>query len=137
MPEETTTIEITRSDRDRLNHLRRYPREPYRTVVRRLLDRGEDAEPLSPETIADIQASLDDIRRGEFVAHEELKRDPGVLSEVLARLLKEGPAQAQTPPREAVVRIIRALELLGQLPRHLRAHLRPRAPPPPRRPELA
>ena len=75
MPEETTTIEITRSDRDRLNHLRRYPREPYRSIVRRLLDQGEDTEPLSPEAIADIQASLDEIRRGEFVAHEELKRD--------------------------------------------------------------
>lgn len=78
MPEETTTIEITRSDRDRLNRLRRYPREPYRTIVRRLLDQSEDPEPLSPETIADIQASLDEIRRGEFVTHEELKRDLGI-----------------------------------------------------------
>ena len=78
MPEETTTIEITRSDRDRLNHLRRYPREPYRSIVRRLLDQGEDTEPLSPEAIADIQASLDEIRLGEFVTHEELKRALGI-----------------------------------------------------------
>ncbi|BBL68222.1 hypothetical protein [Methanoculleus chikugoensis] len=72
------TIEITRSNRDRLNRLRRYPREPYRTIVRRLMDQSEDPEPLSPETIADIQASLDEIRRGEFVTHEELKRDLGI-----------------------------------------------------------
>jgi len=78
MTEETTTIEITRSDRDRLNRLRRYPREPYRSVVRRLLEQAEDCEPLSPETIADIQASLDEIRRGEFVTHEALKRDLGI-----------------------------------------------------------
>ena len=78
MPEDTTTIEITRSDRDRLESLRRYPREPYRTIVHRLLDQSEDPEPLSPETIADIQASLDEIRRGEFVTHEELKRDLGI-----------------------------------------------------------
>jgi len=78
MPEDRTTIEITRSDRDRLNRLRRYPREPYRAIVRRLLDQSEDPEPLSPETIADIQASLDEIRRGEFVTHEELKRDLGI-----------------------------------------------------------
>ena len=78
MTEETTTIEITRSDRDRLNRLRRYPREPYRSIVRRLLDQSEDPEPLSPETIADIQASLDEIRRGEFVTHEALKRDLGI-----------------------------------------------------------
>ena len=61
-----------------MNRLRRYPREPYRTIVRRLLDQSEDPEPLSPETIADIQASLDEIRRGEFVTHEELKRDLGI-----------------------------------------------------------
>ena len=78
MPEETTTIESTRSDRNRLIRLRRYPREPYRTIVRRLLDQSEDPEPLSPETIADNQASLDEIRRGESVTHEELKRDLGI-----------------------------------------------------------
>lgn len=78
MPKETTTIEIARSDRDRLNRLRRYPREPYRSVVRRLLEQGEDTEPLSPETIAEIQASLDEIKRGEFVTHEALKRDLGI-----------------------------------------------------------
>lgn len=78
MTEETTTIEITRSDRDRLNRLRRYPREPYRSVVRRLLEQTEDCEPLSPEAIAEIQVSLDEIRRGEFVTHEALKRDLGI-----------------------------------------------------------
>lgn len=78
MDEETTTIEITRVDRDRLNRLRRYPREPYRSVIHRLLETSEDHEPLSPETIADIQASLDEIRRGEFVTHEALKRDLGI-----------------------------------------------------------
>jgi predicted transcriptional regulator len=78
MPEETTTIEIARSDRDRLNRLRLYPREPYRSIVRRLLEQGEDTEPLSPETIAEIQASLDEIKRGEFVTHEVLKRDLGI-----------------------------------------------------------
>ncbi|EJG07623.1 MAG: hypothetical protein PHU26_10645 [Methanofollis liminatans] len=78
MQEETTTIEIARSDRDRLNHLRLYPREPYRSIVRRLLEQSEDTEPLSPETIAEIQASLDEIKRGEFVTHEALKRDLGI-----------------------------------------------------------
>jgi predicted transcriptional regulator len=76
--EETTTIEITKSDRDRLDALRRYPREPYRSVVRRLLDLGEDAEPLSPETISEIRESLAEIERGEYVTHEDLKRDLGI-----------------------------------------------------------
>ena len=76
--EETTTIEITKSDRARLDALRRYPREPYRSVVHRLLDQGEDSEPLSPETILEIRESLAEIERGEYVTHEALKRDLGI-----------------------------------------------------------
>lgn len=76
--EETTTIEIIKADRARLNRLRRYPKEPYRSVVHRLLDQGEDSEPLSPETIMEIRESLAEIERGEYVTHEELKRDLGI-----------------------------------------------------------
>lgn|GEM_PF-6197294 len=61
MPDGTTTIEIIESDRNRLDSLRRYPGKPCRAVVRRPL---EENEPLGPETLAGIQASLDDIRRG-------------------------------------------------------------------------
>lgn len=45
MPDETTTIEILKSDRDRLDELRRYPDEPYPAIVRRLPDQSEDPEP--------------------------------------------------------------------------------------------
>ncbi len=72
MPDRTTTIEIFESDRDRLDSLRRYPGEPCRVVVHRLL---EENEPLSPGILAGIRASLEEIRRGEFVTHEALKRD--------------------------------------------------------------
>jgi predicted transcriptional regulator len=75
MPDGTTTIEIFESDRDRLESLRRYPDEPHQSIVHRLLDENES---LSPVALADIQASLDEIRRGEFVTHEALKRDLGI-----------------------------------------------------------
>lgn len=78
MSDETTMIEILRSDRDRLDELRRYPDEPYPAIIRRLLEEIEDPETLSPEVIAGIQASLDEIRRGGFVTHEALKRDLGI-----------------------------------------------------------
>ncbi|WP_243670106.1 hypothetical protein [Methanoculleus chikugoensis] len=88
------TIEITRSNRDRLNRLRRYPREPYRTIVRRLMDQSEDPPepPLSPETIADIQASLDEIRRGRVCDARGVEAGSGGLSEVHAHLLEKSPA---------------------------------------------
>ena len=63
MPDGTTTIEIFESDRDLPESLRRCP---------------DENESLSPVALADIQASLDEIRRGEFVTHEALKRDLGI-----------------------------------------------------------
>ena len=49
-PDETTTITIDtfKSDRNRLNHLGHYPREPYRAIVRRLLDQSGDPQLRSP-----------------------------------------------------------------------------------------
>ncbi len=42
----------------------------YREVI--------DDEPLTDEDIAEIRDSLEEIERGEFVPHEELKRDLGL-----------------------------------------------------------
>jgi len=39
------TIEILKSDRDRLDELRHYPDEPYPVIVRRLPGPSEDSEP--------------------------------------------------------------------------------------------
>jgi len=39
---------------------------------------GVDTEPLTDEELAEIQESLEEIERGEFVTHEELKRDLGI-----------------------------------------------------------
>ena len=75
MPDGTTTIEIFESDRDRLESLRRCPDEPHQSIVHRLLDENES---LSPVALADIQASLEEVRQGEFVTHEALKRDLGI-----------------------------------------------------------
>lgn len=36
-----------------------------------------DDEPLNDEEIAEIRDSLEEVERGEFVTHEELKRDLG------------------------------------------------------------
>jgi len=39
---------------------------------------GVDTEPLTDEEIAEIRESLEEIERGEYVTHEELKRDLGI-----------------------------------------------------------
>jgi len=37
-----------------------------------------DDEPLIDEEIAEIREALEEVERGEFVTHEELKRDLGL-----------------------------------------------------------
>lgn len=78
MAQGMTTIEISRSDKTKLDKLRRYPKEPYRLIIHRLLEVAEDTEPLTDEEIAEIRESLEEIERGEYVTHEELKRDLGL-----------------------------------------------------------
>ncbi|MBR1369290.1 hypothetical protein RJ53_07205 [Methanocalculus chunghsingensis] len=78
MTQGMTTIEISRSDKTKLDKFRRYPKEPYRLVIHRLLEVVEDTEPLTDEEIAEIRESLEEIERGEYVTHEELKRDLGL-----------------------------------------------------------
>jgi len=47
-----------------------------RDVRRTLLERNRDGR--CPGILTGIRASLDEIRRGEFVTHEALKRDLGI-----------------------------------------------------------
>ena len=63
MPDETTTINTFKSDRNRLDELRRYPNELYRLSFAGCWTRA-DPELRSPGTLTGIQASLDDIQRG-------------------------------------------------------------------------
>ncbi|EQD61137.1 hypothetical protein B1B_07731 [mine drainage metagenome] len=52
-----------------------HPRETYEEVIERIL---EDLRELSEETIADIEAARKDIESGNFVTHEQLKKDLGL-----------------------------------------------------------
>jgi len=75
----STTIKINTVLKDRLNTLKIHPRESYNEVIERLVAMAVDEEPLSEETIRDLERSLEDLKAGRVYT----------LEEVMAELKKE------------------------------------------------
>jgi predicted transcriptional regulator len=73
-----TTIQVQPEVKDRLDLLKRHPRESYNEVIERLLESRIDEEPLSDEAIAGIEEALGDIRKGRLYTEEEIRKEFGV-----------------------------------------------------------
>ncbi|MEX0656211.1 MAG: hypothetical protein WD154_01525 [Nitrosopumilaceae archaeon] len=75
-----TTIQLEEKIKQRLDELKNHPRETYNEVLKRLVKiatEGSEGE-LSPQTIKNIQKSLEDIKAGRVSSHEEVKRRLGL-----------------------------------------------------------
>jgi len=68
----STTIKIDTELKDRLNTLKIHPRESYNDVIERLVAIAVDEEPLSQETIRDLERSLEDLKAGRVYALDEV-----------------------------------------------------------------
>lgn len=56
--------------------MKRYPRETFDDVIRRLMNTAEDEEPpLSAEAIRGIEESLEDIKAGRLYTLEEARAE--------------------------------------------------------------
>ncbi len=75
---ETTTIQIRKVLKKKLNELKVYPNEPMNSVIERLTDMAIDEEPLSAEEIKDIEKSLEDIKKGKVYSLGEVKKQLGI-----------------------------------------------------------
>jgi len=73
-----TTIQVQPEVKDRLDLLKKHPRESYNEVIERLLESRIDEEPLSDEAIAGIEEALGDIRKGRLHTEEEISKEFGV-----------------------------------------------------------
>jgi len=57
-----------------LKELKIHPRESFDSVVERLVESKIDDKPLSETTLRNIKKSLEDIKAGRVISHEDLKR---------------------------------------------------------------
>jgi predicted transcriptional regulator len=74
-----TTIQLEEKVKEKLDEMKIHPRETYNKVIERMIEScmGEEEE-LSPQTIKNIEKSLDDIKNGRTYSHEEVKRRLGL-----------------------------------------------------------
>jgi len=71
----STTICIDPKVKDILTSLKRYPRESYSSVVKRLANLAIDDETLSDEAINGIEEALEDIKQGRMHSEEEILKE--------------------------------------------------------------
>jgi len=69
---------VNPSTKERLDQLKIHPRESYNDVIERLLSMAVDDEPLTQEEMQGIHESLLEFNAGQFVTHEQIKRDLGL-----------------------------------------------------------
>lgn len=75
-----TTIQLDKKTKQHLDKLKNYPHETYNDVLKRLVKIAteESEEELCPQTIKNIQKSLEDIKAGRVFSLEEVKQRLGL-----------------------------------------------------------
>jgi len=73
-----TTIQLRLETKNRLDDLKVHPRETYDDVLNRLLDIAYDPEPLSEETLKQIEEGIADIQAGRYRSLEDVAQELGL-----------------------------------------------------------
>jgi len=73
-----STISIRADLKDQLAALKRHPRESYNAVIERLLTLAVDEEALGEETLAGLEESLEDVRKGNLIPEKEIMKKYGM-----------------------------------------------------------
>ena len=75
---ETTTIQIRRALKKKLEGLKAHPNETMDQIIERLVESKTDYEPLSEEEIRGIKEGLADIEAGRVRTTKQLKKELGI-----------------------------------------------------------
>lgn len=70
-----SVVRVGERTKERLDQLKRHPRETYDDVISRLTELAIDDEPLSNETLEHLRRSEEDIRAGRTRRLADIARD--------------------------------------------------------------
>ena len=73
-----STIYVRKDLKERLNGLKRHPKESYNDVIEHLVSMALDDEPLSEEAIKGLEEALEDIRKGNLIPEDVIRKKYGV-----------------------------------------------------------
>jgi hypothetical protein len=72
---DTTTVQIRREVKERLDAMKIHPRESYNDILQRIL---EDLEAINPEAMARYDEIMRQVRKGKFTTDDDLRRELGL-----------------------------------------------------------
>jgi predicted CopG family antitoxin len=73
-----STISIRADLKDQLAALKRHPKESYNDVIARLVTLAVDEERSSEETLAGLEESLEDVRKGNLIPEKVIMKKYGM-----------------------------------------------------------
>ena len=73
-----STIYIREDLKEKLQELKRHPKESYNDVIERLVTLSVDDEPLNREAIRGLEEALDDIKHHRLSAEQDVMAEFGV-----------------------------------------------------------
>jgi predicted CopG family antitoxin len=73
-----STIYIREDLKEKLQELKRHPKESYNDVIERLVTLSVDSEPLNAEAIKGLEEALDDLRHQRISSEEVVEAEFGV-----------------------------------------------------------
>ena len=72
-----SSIYIREDLKTQLNNLKRHPKESYNDVIERLVNLTVDDEPLSAEAIKGLEEGLEDIKAGNLIPEDVIRKKYG------------------------------------------------------------
>jgi len=72
-----SSIYIREDLKTQLNNLKRNPKESYNDVIERLINLAIDDEPISAEAIKGLEEGLNDIKAGNLISEEDIRKKYG------------------------------------------------------------
>jgi predicted transcriptional regulator len=73
-----SSIYIREDLKTQLTNLKRNPKESYNDVIERLVNLTVDDEPLSADAIKGLEEGLRDIKKGNLISEEDIRKKYGV-----------------------------------------------------------
>jgi len=73
-----TTIQLQDETKSNLDKQRLHPKEAYDMVIQRILQSYMSDDQLSPETIADMEEGMADIKAGRVYTSAQVKKELGL-----------------------------------------------------------
>ena len=77
---EQTSIAVSKKSKDQWSKFKNHPNESFEDMINRILKSivDEDTDLLTEKDFLEIEKSMQDIKKGKYITHKELKKKYGL-----------------------------------------------------------